>query len=56
MNYNKNTNQVYCHNCNAWIDLEKDTFCDNYGEIYCVDCLYEYDRITLLGYVWDLPD
>jgi len=48
--------KVHCHKCDKWYDIEADTFMTNEGEIYCVRCWYGFNRLTLLGYIWDLKD
>ena len=45
MNLNEK-NEVFCHGCNEWYDINLMLFCDNF-DILCTKCL------SHLGYVWD---
>ena len=49
---NIRSDQVFCHNCNKWIDLYTDTLVLD-DDIICNICYPE--KYVLLGYYWDVP-
>ena len=54
MNYNKETDSIFCHVCNEWRDRKLSTYNFN-DEIRCLSCDTDDGLGALLGYRWDFP-